>query len=181
MHRYNLIQVLSFVDINQEICKFQLIESLLRLSKTNGVVANIVDRVPLSEESISENGEGSHGLGEVHTHEGRDARSLDLKNVVKSTNGEVVSSEGEGEVGQTVTLVALNSVLSVESLLGTNLLVAANDQRYILHVRLGETYRSSAMVEGRAMRDVPVSRITPVLSISAVSLPKVMASRSTSQ
>jgi hypothetical protein len=42
-------------------------------------------------------------------------------------------------------------------------------------------YKSSAMVEGRAMRDVPVSSITPVLSISAVSLPNVMASRSTSQ
>jgi hypothetical protein len=118
--------VLSFVDINQGICKFQVIETLLRPGKTNGVVTNIVDRVPLPEESISENGEGSYGLGEVHTHEGRDARSLDLKNVVKSTDGEVVSSEGEGEVGQTVTLVTLNSVLSVETLLGTNLLVAAD-------------------------------------------------------
>src|SRR5205809_4881520 len=43
------------------------------------------------------------------------------------------------------------------------------------------TYRSSASVEGRAMSEVPVSRMTPVLSSSALSLPKVMASRSTSQ
>lgn len=45
----------------------------------------------------------------------------------------------------------------------------------------GDTYRSSARVEGRAMREVPVSRITPVLSSSAVASPKVMESRSTSQ
>lgn len=46
---------------------------------------------------------------------------------------------------------------------------------------VGSTYSSSAMVEGRAIREVPVSRMTPVSSISAVSSPKVIASRSTSQ
>ena len=45
----------------------------------------------------------------------------------------------------------------------------------------GGTYRSSAMVDGRAMREVPVSSITPVFSRSAVESPKVIASRSTSQ
>jgi hypothetical protein len=126
MHRYNLIRALSFVDKNQGVYTFHSSETLLRLGQTNGVVANIVHRVPLPEESISENGKGSYGLGEVHTHESRDARSLDLKNVVESTDGKVMSSESKGEVGQTVTLVTLNSVLSVESLLGTNLLVAAD-------------------------------------------------------
>ena len=43
------------------------------------------------------------------------------------------------------------------------------------------THRSSAKVDGRAIKEVPVSRMTPVLSSSAVASPKVMASRSTSQ
>jgi hypothetical protein len=45
----------------------------------------------------------------------------------------------------------------------------------------GGTYRSSAIVEGRAIREVPVSSMTPVLSRSAVESPKVIESRSTSQ
>lgn len=96
---------------------------LLGLGKTNGAVAEVVDRVPPPEEGIAENSEGTHRLGEVHAHEGRDAGALNLKDVVVSRDGEVVAGEREGEVGQTVTLVALNSVLSVEGLLGTNLLV----------------------------------------------------------
>lgn len=39
------------------------------------------------------------------------------------TDGEVVATEGEGEVGKRVALVTLNSVLSSEGLLGTELLV----------------------------------------------------------
>lgn len=40
------------------------------------------------------------------------------------TNGEVVASEREGEVGQTVALLALDRVLAVVRLLRANLLVA---------------------------------------------------------
>ena len=43
------------------------------------------------------------------------------------------------------------------------------------------TYSSSARVAGSAMSDVPVSRMTPVLSSSAVASPNEIASRSTSQ
>jgi hypothetical protein len=96
-------------------------------------------------------------------------------------DGEVVAGEREGKIREAVTLVTLNRVLSVEGLLGTNLLVPiqllADDPCYVP----SSTYRSSARVEGRAMSEVPVSSITPVLSSSAVSSPKVMASRSTSQ
>lgn len=92
--------------------------------KANGRVAEIIDRVPLPEESITENGERTNGFGEVHAHEGRDTRTLDLENIVIRTDGEVVTGERKGEVGQTVALVALNCVLAVEALLGTNLFVA---------------------------------------------------------
>ena len=42
-------------------------------------------------------------------------------------------------------------------------------------------YMSSAMVVGRAMSEVPVSKITPVFSNSATLSPKPMALNSTSQ
>jgi hypothetical protein len=96
---------------------------LLGLGKTNSRVADIVDRVPPPEEGVSEDGKGAYGLREVHAEEGRDTRSLNLKNVVVSTDGEVVAGQSEGEVGQTVTLVALNGVLAVVGLLSTDLLV----------------------------------------------------------
>lgn len=57
------------------------------------------------------------------SHEGGDARSLDLKNVIVSSDREIMASKIEGNVWQTVTLVTLNSVLSIVSLLGTHLLV----------------------------------------------------------
>ena len=51
---------------------------LLSLGETDGVVANIVDGVPFPEESITKNGQRSYGLREVHTHQGRNAGSLNL-------------------------------------------------------------------------------------------------------
>jgi hypothetical protein len=98
-------------------------QPLLGLGQTDGRVADIVDRVPLPQESVTKNGKGSYGLREVHAKEGRDTRSLDFENVVEGADGEVVAGERKGEVGQTVTLVTLNSVLAVEALLGANLLV----------------------------------------------------------
>lgn len=96
---------------------------LLSLGKTNAGSAQVIDRVPLPEESITQNGERTHGLGEVHAHEGGDAGALNLKDVVERANGEVVAGQRKGEVGQTVALVAVNGVLAVERLLGTDLLV----------------------------------------------------------
>jgi hypothetical protein len=46
---------------------------LLGLSKSNGVVSEIVDRVPLSEESITKNGQRTSWLWEVDSY-----RTLDL-------------------------------------------------------------------------------------------------------
>jgi len=96
---------------------------LLGLGETDSRVADIVNRIPPPEEGVSKDGKGTYGLREVHAEEGRDTRSLDLENVVVSTDGEVVASQSEGEVGQTVTLVALNGVLAVVGLLSTDLLV----------------------------------------------------------
>jgi hypothetical protein len=96
---------------------------LLGLGQTDGGVAEVIYRVPLPQESIAENGKRAYGLREVHTHEGGDARALNLQNVVVGTDGEVVAGKRKGEVGQTVALVALNRVLAVVALLGTNLLV----------------------------------------------------------
>jgi hypothetical protein len=97
--------------------------TLLCLGKANGAVADVVDRVPPPEEGVTENGERTNGLREVHSHECRDARALNLEDVVVSTDGEVVASERKGKVGQTIHLVALNRVLSVERLLCADFLV----------------------------------------------------------
>jgi hypothetical protein len=96
---------------------------LLGLGKSNSVVANIVDGVPFPEECIAEDDKRASRLGDVEAHEGADAAALNLKDVVVRTDGEVVAGEGEGEVGEGVTLLALNGVLAVVTLLGTNLLV----------------------------------------------------------
>lgn len=88
-----------------------------------------------------------------------------------------MASQSEGQVGEVIALIALDGVLPVESLLGTDFLVAIDSQYRRMEVnRVAKTYRSSAMVLGRAMREVPVSRMTPVSSRSAVWPPNVMAS-----
>lgn len=81
---------------------------LLGLCKTDSRVAQVVDRVPLPEESVAENNKRSGRFGDIHTHESRDARSLDIENVVIGVNSEVVSSKLESKVGQTVALAAVD-------------------------------------------------------------------------
>lgn len=109
----------------------QRITRLLRLCESDTGAANVIDRVPLPQERVTQDSKGTHGLGEVHAHEGRDTRSLDLEDVVEGRNGEVVSGEREGKIGQSVALVALNSVLTVERLLGTDFLVPINVQQIL--------------------------------------------------
>lgn len=83
----------------------------------------VVHAVPLAQECIAQDGQGTNGLGEVHSHEAADAGALNLEDVVIGADGEVVAGQGEGEVGQAITLIALHAVLTSEALLGTNLLV----------------------------------------------------------
>lgn len=86
---------------------------LFGLGKADGVVAQVVDAVPPAQESITQNGQRTNRLREVHAHQSADARTLNLEDVVVGSDGEVVASQGEGEVGQVGALVALNGVLAV--------------------------------------------------------------------
>lgn len=79
-----------------------------------------------------------------------------------------MTSEGEGHLRELVPLIAFYSVLSVESLRSTNFFVPSLRQPQIRNAAATRTYRSSAKVDGRAIREVPVSRMMPVLSSSAV-------------
>lgn len=160
-------------------------QHLFGLSQTHSVVAQVIHAVPLAEESVSQNREGSDGFREVHTHERADARALNLEDVVVGGDGEVVAGQGQGQVRQRVALVAFDGVLTVPGLRCTNFLVPTL-RRLALDFSLHPnwtafTYKSSAMVEGKAMREVPVSRMTPVFSSSATLSPKATASKSTSQ
>lgn len=157
------------------------LERLLGLGKADGVVANVVDTVPAAQERVTQDSQGTDGLREVHAHEAADAGALDLQDVVKGADREGVAGQSEGEVGQRVTLGTVHGVLTVPALGGTNLLVPEGGQRVYLTIRGYVTYKSSAMVVGRAIREVPVSRMTPVFSSSATLSPRAMESRSTSQ
>lgn len=86
---------------------------LLGLGETDGTVAQVVDAVPLAEESITKDSKRTDRLREVHAHESAYARSLDFQNVVESADGEVVSAQGDGEVGERVTLGTVDSILTV--------------------------------------------------------------------
>lgn len=99
-------------------CLFSFLDSflihLLRLGNANSVLLQVVNGVPFAKESITKNGEWASWLWNIHTHESRNAGALDLKNVIKWTDGEVMASEGEGEIWQAVALVALHGVLAVK-------------------------------------------------------------------
>lgn len=96
-------------------------DDLGSFAETNGVVAQVIDRVVLPQEGIAQDGQGTNGFGEVHAHEGRNAGALDFEDVIERRDGEVVTSESEGEIREDVALLALDRVLSVPALLGTNL------------------------------------------------------------
>jgi hypothetical protein len=94
---------------------------LFGLCQTDAVLAEVVDGVPSSQESIAKDGQGAHGLGEVHAHDGGDTAALDLQDVVVRADGEVIAAQREGDIGELVTDSAVDSVLAVVALLGTNL------------------------------------------------------------
>jgi len=96
---------------------------LLGLGEADGVVADIVNGVVFPEESVTENGERASWLRNVEAHEGADAAALNLEDVVVRADGEVVAGKGESKVRERVTLVALDGVLAVVTLLGADLLV----------------------------------------------------------
>lgn len=86
---------------------------LFGLGKSDAVGSEVINGVPSPEESITQDGERASGLWEVHTHEGRDARALNLEDIVVWADGEVVAGKGEGQVRKRVTLAAVDGVLAV--------------------------------------------------------------------
>lgn len=113
----------------------------LGLGKTDSVLAEVVDRVVATEESIAEDDERTSGRREIHAHEGGDAAARDLKDVVGGGKAVLGTSKVEGDVGQSSLLLAVNAVLATEALLGANLLVEH------LGVGSGEDVEGSAGVE----------------------------------
>lgn len=95
----------------------------LSLGEADTVATEVVDRVVSAEESITKNGKRTSRGRDIEAHEGRDTRALNLKNVVVGGDGEVVAGESEAEVRKRVTLVTLDGVLAIVTLLGTDLLV----------------------------------------------------------
>lgn len=122
IHTKQSLGVTWFFDIHSS-PSHRVLGNLFRLSQTDGVVTDIIDTVPAAQEGITQDSKGTHRLGEVHAHEAADAGALDLQDVVVGANSELVTTQGEGEVGQRVTLVALDTVLTSEALSGTDLLV----------------------------------------------------------
>lgn len=67
---------------------------LYGLCKTDVVLAEVIDGIVLPQEGITKNGQRADRGGEIHAHDGTDTRTLDLKNVVIGSNGEVVACQG---------------------------------------------------------------------------------------
>lgn len=147
---------------------------LFGLAKLDNIVAQVVNTVPLAQEGVAQDGQRACRSREVHAHEGADAGALHLQDVIVGGDAEVVTSQVEGEVRQTVPLRAVNRVLPGPALLSTNFTVPIG--KSVSGTKLdGEfTHKSSARSEGRAIRDVPVSSAAPVFSSSATSSPKAM-------
>ena len=108
--------------------------ALFILVKTDLAVTKVVHAVPLAQEGVSQNGQGTNGLRKVHAHEGAHAAALDLQGVVVGGDGEVVTAQLKGEVRQRGPLLAVNVILAHEVLSGTDLLVTV---QYVSSIRVG--------------------------------------------
>lgn len=117
---------------------------LLGTSKTNSILAQVVNRVVASEESISKNNERTSRFGDVHSLEGRDTGTLKLQYIVGSRETVVGTGKVKGDVRQRLDSFTLNGVLAVPTLLSANLLVQQVGQR------AGENVQGSAGVKDGA-------------------------------
>jgi hypothetical protein len=99
---------------------------LLGFSKTNGIIAKVINAIPSPEEGVSENSKGTNGLGKIHAHKSADAITLHVQNIVIWADGEAVATKVEGKVGKTITFRAINGVLAAPRLCSTNLLVTTS-------------------------------------------------------
>jgi hypothetical protein len=89
-------------------------------SESNSVPTEIVDGVVLSEESVTDDPQGTDGGGDVHTGEGRDTSSTSVEDVVGSLELVDLSTEAERHLGKRLDSVTVDSVLSLPSLGGAD-------------------------------------------------------------
>lgn len=92
--------------------------------KADGILAKIVHRVVPSKEGVAKDDQGSCRCGNIERRETGNTRSLYLEDVVVRSNGEIPAAESPDKVWQAVALLALDLILTVVALLGTNLLIA---------------------------------------------------------
>ena len=72
---------------------------------------------------IAKDGKRACRSWEVDAHEAADTRALNLKDVVICSYAEIISAKRKCHIGERVSLIALDGVLAVESLLGAHLFV----------------------------------------------------------
>lgn len=88
-------------------------QTLLGLGETDGISAEVIDRVVLSEESVTDDPERTDRGGDIHTGERGDARSTSVQDVVLTLERVVFTSKLEVEFGKFGNGVAVDSVLAV--------------------------------------------------------------------
>lgn len=121
---FNPIQFPFRAPLVVQTCEYlDMMNHLSGSSETDRSLAKIVDGVPLSQEGITKDGEWSGWCWEVHSHECRDARTLNLEDIIISRDAEVMATKSECNIWKRVTLIALNGVLPIVSLLCAHLLV----------------------------------------------------------
>ena len=74
------------------------IANLLGRCKTNSIATKVIDGVIAAKESIAEDSKRTCWRWDIHCSECRDAGALDFQNVIKGRDGEVLASQGEGEI-----------------------------------------------------------------------------------
>lgn len=97
---------------------------LSSLSKPHAVITQIIHRVPLAQERITQDSQRPGRFRDINALEGRDTRTLHVEDVVLGADGEVVAGEGEGQVREGVAGLAVDGVLAVEAFLCADFFVA---------------------------------------------------------
>jgi hypothetical protein len=84
--------------------------------ESNSIPTEIVNGVVLSEESVTDDPQGTDGGGDVHTGEGRDTSSTSVEDVVGSLELVDLATEAERHLGKRLDSVTVDSVLALPSL-----------------------------------------------------------------
>ena len=94
--------------------------ALVRRRKANGIATQVIDGVVLSEEGVTDNPKGTNGCGDVHSGERRDAGAAGVEDIVLTLEGVLLATKGERHVRQRGDSVAVDGVLAVPRLGGTD-------------------------------------------------------------